>query len=72
MNTKRVVCGLVLTLGAVLAVVPAAAADKSDVVGRAAKESFIHTRAGRLRPAATRTWWPQGRYGADTRCRSRS
>jgi ketosteroid isomerase-like protein len=37
MNTKRVVCcGLVLTLGAVLAVVPAAAADKSDVVGRAA------------------------------------
>ncbi|MFZ0759978.1 MAG: nuclear transport factor 2 family protein [Candidatus Sulfotelmatobacter sp.] len=31
-----VCCGLVLMLGAVLAVVPAAAADKSDVVGRAA------------------------------------
>jgi ketosteroid isomerase-like protein len=37
MNTKRVVCcGLVLMLGAVLAVVPAAAADQSDVAGRAA------------------------------------
>ena len=37
MRTKRVVCsGLVLMLGAVLAVVPAAAADKSDVAGRAA------------------------------------
>jgi ketosteroid isomerase-like protein len=37
MLTKRVVCcGLVLMLGAVLAVVPAAAADKSDVAGRAA------------------------------------
>jgi ketosteroid isomerase-like protein len=37
MNTKRVVCcGLVLMLGAMLAVVPAAAADKSDVAGRAA------------------------------------
>lgn len=34
---KRVVCcGLVLMLGAVLAAVPAAAADKSDVAGRAA------------------------------------
>ena len=37
MNTKRVLCcGLVLMLGAMLAVVPAAAADKSDVAGRAA------------------------------------
>lgn len=37
MNTKRIVCcGLVLVLGAALAVVPAAAADKSDVAGRAA------------------------------------
>ena len=37
MRTKRVACsGLVLMLGAVLAVVPAAAADKSDVAGRAA------------------------------------
>ncbi len=33
---KAVCCGLVLTLGAVLAAVPAAAADKSDVAGRAA------------------------------------
>jgi ketosteroid isomerase-like protein len=37
MHTRRVVCGgLVLMLGAVLAAVPAAAADKSDVAGRAA------------------------------------
>jgi ketosteroid isomerase-like protein len=37
MHTKRVVCcGLVLMLGAVLAAVPAAAADQSDVAGRAA------------------------------------
>jgi len=37
MLTKRVVCcGLVLMLGAALAAVPAAAADKSDVAGRAA------------------------------------
>ena len=37
MNTRRVICcGLVLTLGAALAVVPALAADKSDLVGRAA------------------------------------
>jgi ketosteroid isomerase-like protein len=37
MHTKRVVCcGLVLMLGAVLAAVPAAARDKSDVAGRAA------------------------------------
>jgi len=37
MNTKKVVCGaFVLMLGAVLAAVPAAAADKSDVAGRAA------------------------------------
>ncbi len=37
MLTKRVVCcGLVLMLGAVLAAIPAAAADKSDVAGRAA------------------------------------
>jgi ketosteroid isomerase-like protein len=37
MHTKRVVgCGLVLMLGAVLAAVPAAAADKSDVAARAA------------------------------------
>jgi ketosteroid isomerase-like protein len=33
---KAVCCGLVLMLGAVLAAVPAAAADKSDVAGRAA------------------------------------
>jgi ketosteroid isomerase-like protein len=34
---KRVICcGLVLMLGAVLAAVPATAADKSDVAGRAA------------------------------------
>lgn len=37
MRTKRVVCcGFVLMLGAVLAAMPAAAADKSDVAGRAA------------------------------------
>jgi ketosteroid isomerase-like protein len=37
MRMKRVVCcGLVLMLGAVLAALPAAAADKSDVPGRAA------------------------------------
>jgi ketosteroid isomerase-like protein len=37
MHTKRVVCcGLVLMLGAMLAALPAAAADKSDVAGRAA------------------------------------
>ena len=37
MHMKTAVCcGLVLMLGAMLAVVPAAAADKSDVVGRAA------------------------------------
>ena len=37
MDKKRVVCcALFLVLGAVLAAVPAAAADKSDVVGRAA------------------------------------
>jgi ketosteroid isomerase-like protein len=37
MLTKRVVCcGLVLMLGAALAAIPAAAADKSDVAGRAA------------------------------------
>ena len=37
MNMKRAVCcGLVLMLGTVLAAVPAAAADKSDVAGRAA------------------------------------
>jgi ketosteroid isomerase-like protein len=36
MRTKRAVCcGLALVLGAVLAAVPAAAADKSDVAGRA-------------------------------------
>ena len=33
---KAVCCGLVLMLGTVLAAVPAAAADKSDVAGRAA------------------------------------
>jgi ketosteroid isomerase-like protein len=33
---KAVRCGLVLMLGAVLAAVPVAAADKSDVTGRAA------------------------------------
>jgi ketosteroid isomerase-like protein len=37
MLTKRVVCcGLVLMLGAALAAVPAAAADKSDLAARAA------------------------------------
>jgi ketosteroid isomerase-like protein len=37
MNMKKAVCcGLVLMLGAVLAAVPAVAADKSDVAGRAA------------------------------------
>ena len=37
MFTRKVVCcGFVLMLGAVLAAVPAAAADKSDVAGRAA------------------------------------
>jgi ketosteroid isomerase-like protein len=37
MLAKRIVCcGLVVMLSAVLAVVPAAAADKSDVAGRAA------------------------------------
>ena len=37
MRAKRVVCcGLVLMLGAVLATVPAAAADKSDAAARAA------------------------------------
>lgn len=37
MKTKKVVCcGLVLMLGTMLAVVPAAAADESDVAGRAA------------------------------------
>ena len=37
MHTKKVVCfGLVLMMGAVLAVVPAAAADSSDVAARAA------------------------------------
>jgi ketosteroid isomerase-like protein len=37
MDMKRVVCcGLVLLLSAALAAVPAAAADKSDVAGRAA------------------------------------
>src|SRR5271157_3766038 len=37
MLTKRVVCcGLILMLGAVLAAVPAAAADKSDMAARAA------------------------------------
>ncbi|HEV7220333.1 MAG: YybH family protein [Terriglobales bacterium] len=37
MHIKRAVCcGLVLMLGTVLAAVPAAAADKSDVAGRAA------------------------------------
>jgi ketosteroid isomerase-like protein len=37
MHTKRAVCcGLVLTLGAVLFAVPAAAADKSDLAARAA------------------------------------
>ncbi len=37
MRTKRVVCcGLVLMLGAMLATVPAAAADKSDAAARAA------------------------------------
>ena len=37
MHMKKAVCrGLVLMLGAVLAAVPAAAADKSDVAGRAA------------------------------------
>jgi ketosteroid isomerase-like protein len=37
MNTKRVVCcGLVLMLGTMLAVFPAAAADESDVARRAA------------------------------------
>jgi ketosteroid isomerase-like protein len=37
MLMKRMVgCGLVLMLGAVLAAVPAAAADKSDLAGRAA------------------------------------
>ena len=37
MNMKRAVCcGLVVMLGTVLAAVPAAAADKSDVAGRAA------------------------------------
>ena len=37
MQTKRAVyCGFVLILAAVLAVVPAAAADKSDIAGLAA------------------------------------
>lgn len=35
-SRKAVCCGVVLMLGAVLAGVPAAAADKSDVAGRAA------------------------------------
>lgn len=37
MHMKRIICGgLLLVLGAALAVVPAAATDKSDVAGRAA------------------------------------
>lgn len=36
LTNKALCCGLVLMLGAVLAAVPAAAADQSDVAGRAA------------------------------------